>query len=164
MEAPKEDSGSTSASSTKSADAPPTSQPAPLEKPATEAGQKSEVKHHADLSQFPRIFPSVARLLSEYDFPLDKVKGTGLRGMITKGDVLAYLGKASSPTGTYKQDKPTLPEATAPKKKDQEVVKVHRCRMTGTDYVLTCVDTAVGWTVSASRNYAGHVSKVGQGS
>ncbi|VDB96574.1 unnamed protein product [Peniophora sp. CBMAI 1063] len=123
LEAPKDESSSAPESSSKQADAPSTSQPAPPEKPATEAGQKSDVKHHADLSQFPRIFPSVARLLSEFDFPLDKVKGTGLRGMITKGDVLAYLGKASSPTGTFKQEKAAAPEPTVPKKKDQEVVK-----------------------------------------
>ncbi|KZV70749.1 single hybrid motif-containing protein [Peniophora sp. CONT] len=121
LEAPKEESSPES--SAKQADAPPTSQPAPPEKPATEAGQKSDVKHHVDLTNFPRIFPSVARLLSEHDFPLEKVKGTGLRGMITKGDVLAYLGKASSPTGTFKQEKSALPEPNVPKKKDQEVVK-----------------------------------------
>jgi pyruvate/2-oxoglutarate dehydrogenase complex dihydrolipoamide acyltransferase (E2) component len=49
------------------------------------------------------IFPSVLRLLNEIhvtDFK--KIKGTGVRGMVTKGDILAYLGKASTPTGTFK--------------------------------------------------------------
>jgi pyruvate/2-oxoglutarate dehydrogenase complex dihydrolipoamide acyltransferase (E2) component len=46
----------------------------------------------------------VARLLQEYGIQdLEKIKGTGIRGMLTKGDVLAFLGKASSPTGTFKQ-------------------------------------------------------------
>jgi pyruvate/2-oxoglutarate dehydrogenase complex dihydrolipoamide acyltransferase (E2) component len=46
----------------------------------------------------------VARLLQEYGIQdLEKIKGTGMRGMLTKGDVLAFLGKASSPTGTFKQ-------------------------------------------------------------
>lgn len=49
------------------------------------------------------VFPSVLRLLNELhvsDFK--KIKGTGVRGMLTKGDVLAFLGKASTPTGTFK--------------------------------------------------------------
>jgi len=33
--------------------------------------------------------------------------GTGVRGMLTKGDVLAYLGKASGPNGTFKDNTPT---------------------------------------------------------
>ncbi|KAF8638865.1 hypothetical protein AX17_001921 [Amanita inopinata Kibby_2008] len=49
------------------------------------------------------LFPSVHRLLVQHgiDEP-NKIKGTGIRGMLTKGDVLAYLGIASSPSGTYK--------------------------------------------------------------
>jgi hypothetical protein len=33
---------------------------------------------------------------------IKKIKGTGVRGMLTKGDVLAFFGKASTPTGTFK--------------------------------------------------------------
>lgn len=65
------------------------------------------------------LFPSVSRLLQEHDIPdLEKIKGTGVRGMLTKGDVLAYLGKASSPTGTFKEAEKT---AEAPKKVEAEV-------------------------------------------
>lgn len=49
------------------------------------------------------MFPSVLRLLHELhvsDFKT--IKGTGVRGMLTKGDVLAFFGKASTPTGTFK--------------------------------------------------------------
>ena len=43
------------------------------------------------------------RLLSENGIEkADGIKGTGIRGMLTKGDVLAHLGKASGPLGTYK--------------------------------------------------------------
>ncbi|PWO01307.1 single hybrid motif-containing protein, partial [Tilletiopsis washingtonensis] len=38
-----------------------------------------------------RIFPSVARLLAESGVKGSEVKGTGVRGMLTKGDVLAHL-------------------------------------------------------------------------
>jgi hypothetical protein len=34
-------------------------------------------------------------------------QGTGIRGMLTKGDVLAFLGRASGPTGTFKDNTPT---------------------------------------------------------
>jgi pyruvate/2-oxoglutarate dehydrogenase complex dihydrolipoamide acyltransferase (E2) component len=45
----------------------------------------------------------VARLLAESGVKGSEVKGTGVRGMLTKGDVLAHLGKAKSPTGTFKE-------------------------------------------------------------
>lgn len=50
------------------------------------------------------LFPSVYRLIQEFNIvkPQD-IKGTGVRGMLTKGDVLAYLGMASGPTGTFKE-------------------------------------------------------------
>jgi pyruvate/2-oxoglutarate dehydrogenase complex dihydrolipoamide acyltransferase (E2) component len=48
------------------------------------------------------MFPSVVRLLEENGISPDQVKGTGVRGMLTKGDVLAFMGKASSPTGTWR--------------------------------------------------------------
>ena len=53
----------------------------------------------------------------------EKIKGTGVRGMLTKGDVLAFLGKASSATGTFK---PTRlgPGAEAAKKAETRVEKV----------------------------------------
>jgi len=62
------------------------------------------------------LFPSVLRLLTENGIEnADKITGTGVRGMLTKGDVLAYLGKASSPLGTFKEAPKEGP--TAPPKK-----------------------------------------------
>ena len=50
------------------------------------------------------LFPSVLRLLQEHNVhSLDKIKGTGVRGMLTKGDILAHLGLASGPTGTFEE-------------------------------------------------------------
>lgn len=51
------------------------------------------------------LFPSVQRLIAEnhIEEAESKIKGTGIRGMITKGDVLAFLGQAKSPTGTFKE-------------------------------------------------------------
>jgi hypothetical protein len=53
----------------------------------------------------------------------EKIKGTGVRGMLTKGDVLAFLGKASSPTGTFKQTQ-LKPDLGAPKVVEAKVEKV----------------------------------------
>lgn len=40
----------------------------------------------------------------------EAIPGTGVRGMLTKGDVLAYLGRASSPMGTFKEAKKEVSE------------------------------------------------------
>jgi pyruvate/2-oxoglutarate dehydrogenase complex dihydrolipoamide acyltransferase (E2) component len=53
------------------------------------------------------LMPSVMRLLSDFNVSnkdAESIKGTGVRGMLTKGDVLVYLGKAKTPTGTFKAD------------------------------------------------------------
>ncbi|KAF8758368.1 Single hybrid motif-containing protein [Rhizoctonia solani] len=44
-----------------------------------------------------------------------KIKGTGVRGMLTKGDILAHLGLASTPTGTFKVTQPKDTPATVGK-------------------------------------------------
>jgi len=61
------------------------------------------------------LFPSVVRLLQENGISdAKKIKGTGIRGMLTKGDVLAHLGLASNPMGTAKQAKPASSPAAPP--------------------------------------------------
>ncbi|OBZ75673.1 Pyruvate dehydrogenase complex protein X component, mitochondrial [Grifola frondosa] len=76
--------------------------PAPAKQEATPAVPPS---HPSAIPESSRpLFPSVLRLLQENNIAkADDIKGTGVRGMLTKGDVLAYLGKASSPQGTYKE-------------------------------------------------------------
>ncbi|KAF8626285.1 hypothetical protein AX15_004956 [Amanita polypyramis BW_CC] len=68
-------------------------QPVPLPEPL----------RHVHPTHSRPLFPSVHRLLvlHNIDKP-DAINGTGVRGMLTKGDVLTYLGKASGPTGTFK--------------------------------------------------------------
>ena len=71
------------------------------------------------------LFPSVYRLLQEFGVKEPQsIKGTGVRGMLTKGDVLTYLGKASGPLGTYKES-PT-PHPSAPMVEKKEEYKVRR--------------------------------------
>ncbi|KAG6900451.1 hypothetical protein C0993_010498 [Termitomyces sp. T159_Od127] len=68
------------------------------------------------------IFPSVQRLLMEFSITKpEDIKGTGVRGMLTKGDVLTYLGKASGPTGTFKESTSHLTAETTPGLKKEEL-------------------------------------------
>lgn len=95
-----------------------TSTPNPKEKKA----QGHSIK--LDLSK--PMFPSVILLLEENGLSPEKVKGTGRRGMLTKGDVLAFLGKASSPTGTWKN----VVESPIPKRESPSAKpKAEVCRL-----------------------------------
>ncbi|PVG02826.1 hypothetical protein CPB86DRAFT_547740 [Serendipita vermifera] len=101
--------------SEKQSDAPPTSSP---------ASPNASSKHTSHIHVEGPVFPSVLRLLNEAGVEdYKKIKGTGVRGMLTKGDVLAFLGKASSPTGTYKIPPTTIgapaPAAAAPPAKKE---------------------------------------------
>ncbi|KAL0070558.1 pyridoxine biosynthesis protein [Marasmius tenuissimus] len=66
-----------------------------------------------------------ARLLTENGIADgSKITGTGIRGMLTKGDVLAFLGKASGPLGTFKPPPSPIEQAAqsagaAPKKEEK---------------------------------------------
>ncbi|THH21095.1 hypothetical protein EW146_g420 [Bondarzewia mesenterica] len=107
------------------ADAKPTPEPASKPEAAPSPPSSPPVTHrpekHIELSR--PLFPSVSRLLEENDVAdPEKIKGTGVRGMLTKGDVLAYLGKASSPTGTFKETE-QRPEIQASKKVEPEKVE-----------------------------------------
>ena len=95
-----------SESSSPSSSQPQQSSPPPTPSGSTPAPDASAASHsgaHVHPTSSRTLFPSVLRILSENGISeADKIKGTGVRGMITKGDVLTYLGKASSPLGTYK--------------------------------------------------------------
>ncbi|KAH8100257.1 single hybrid motif-containing protein [Cristinia sonorae] len=85
---------------TKSAPEPQQQSPPPSSAVTEPTPAHSEAHAHPKSSR--PLFPSVLRLLTENGISeADKIKGTGVRGMITKGDVLTFLGKASGPLGTY---------------------------------------------------------------
>lgn len=76
----------------------PKSEPVPGPPTSTPSHSHKHYEHSRPL------FPSVLRLLQENNVgSVDKIKGTGVRGMLTKGDILAHLGLASGPTGTFKE-------------------------------------------------------------
>ncbi|KAJ7118805.1 single hybrid motif-containing protein [Mycena epipterygia] len=88
--------------------------------PAQQSNNPTPSQHaHSGLPSHSRpIFPSVHRLLMEYGISKpSEITGTGVRGMLTKGDVLAFLGKASGPMGTYKESPPPMVQAQ-PKKEE----------------------------------------------
>ncbi|KAG6850415.1 hypothetical protein H0H93_013640 [Arthromyces matolae] len=96
LEAPKEDKPAPKRDIPPPAPAPEVVKSSPeSQKPASAQGHSS----HATISHSRPIFPSVHRLILEFGITKpDDIKGTGVRGMLTKGDVLSYLGKASGPT------------------------------------------------------------------
>ena len=75
--------------------------------------QSTEGSHSFSVPEHSRpLFPSVHRLLLEHNITnVNKIKGTGVRGMITKGDVLTFLGKTSGPLGTFKFSPTPIEEA-----------------------------------------------------
>jgi len=88
----------------------PAQQPAPSEpatpksEPAQTPSTSTPLHSHKNLEHSRPVFPSVLRLLQEHNVDsVDKIKGTGVRGMLTKGDILVHLGLASGPTGTFKE-------------------------------------------------------------
>jgi pyruvate/2-oxoglutarate dehydrogenase complex dihydrolipoamide acyltransferase (E2) component len=135
------------------APAPPQTAPTPTPAP--------KVTHH--ISHSRPLFPSVARLLQVYNVQdPEQIKGTGVRGMLTKGDVLAFLGKASSPTGTFIPTQ-LMPGSEAPQKAEVKVEKVRSINF----YVIpgTQLNTmlATRWARNSSTYCPKHVSDRGQG-
>jgi len=67
------------------------------------------------------------RLIQDHNLSYDVdslgIKGTGVRGMLTKGDVLAHLGLAQGPNGTFKPMKQTHPASESKPALKEEVEK-----------------------------------------
>ncbi|KAJ7581512.1 pyruvate dehydrogenase X component [Mycena floridula] len=80
-------------------------QPTPESPKASDSEPTPKPAHSGSLPSHSRpFFPSVHRLLLEHGVSdAESIKGSGVRGMLTKGDVLAFLGMASSPFGTFKE-------------------------------------------------------------
>ena len=94
---------------------PSISSPAPPPSASPSATAPAEPKaaahdYHPPAHDRP-LFPSVHRLLAENNITdLSKITGTGKRGMITKGDILTFLGLASGPLGTFTPPASPIPQ------------------------------------------------------
>ncbi|KAJ2917665.1 hypothetical protein MD484_g2819, partial [Candolleomyces efflorescens] len=127
LEIPKEDAA---APPTEKQAAPQTSTtppPAPTSTSTAETSATQPAVAHTLPPHSKPLFPSVHRLILEHGIQnVDQIKGTGVRGMLTKGDILAFLGKASGPNGTFKPAPSPIEEARknlAPNKQEAKEVK-----------------------------------------
>ncbi|THV07994.1 single hybrid motif-containing protein [Dendrothele bispora CBS 962.96] len=101
LEAPKEEESS--APVKQEAASSPTPPPTPPQSSSTQSSTSPQTHSYAHPTHSRPLFPSVYRLLAEHNITdTEKIKGTGVRGMLTKGDILAFLGRASGPLGTFK--------------------------------------------------------------
>ncbi|KAF5373186.1 hypothetical protein D9758_001559 [Tetrapyrgos nigripes] len=118
LEAPKEEEAPKPAkqetASSSSTPPPPTSESKSSSSSTPTPQPQSHSNAHPKHSR--PLFPSVYRLLAEYNITdAEKIVGTGVRGMLTKGDVLTFLGKASGPLGTFKPSPSPIEEANKAK-------------------------------------------------
>lgn len=129
LEAPKEEAAAPLQSKEASSSDSDSSSPSPR-KPESDRLQSANTHEPRSHSSTPLehsrpLFPSVHRLLLEHNVTnLEQIKGTGVRGMLTKGDVLTFLGKASNPLGTFKFGPSPIEEASKLVEKKKDVVQV----------------------------------------
>lgn len=135
------------------APSPGQSTPSPPASEQQKQASSSKQASHEPVHSTKPLFPSVLRLLQEHGVAPDGIKGTGVRGMLTKGDVLAHLKLASSPTGTYKEPPSEMRKpAGAPAKTPapQKVLQTFLPRETRADGARRC-STARLFVSSSSR-------------
>ncbi|EJU05824.1 single hybrid motif-containing protein, partial [Dacryopinax primogenitus] len=107
----------------------PEPQAAPAPAPSSPPAAAQPLHNHPyEIQTTHPLFPSVMRLLEENKIhDASQIKGTGVRGMLTKGDVLSYLGKASTPFGTFEKaaqaEGPQKPSAPKPAASDATEAK-----------------------------------------
>lgn len=137
LEVPKGSEASSKPAEKSDSQAPSTSASSSSTSPSASSSSTTEAKQSQSqpikIDHSKPIFPSVMRLLQENGISPDKVKGTGIRGMLTKGDVLAFMGKASTPTGTWKVVDPSpIPKSIhKPAPKDMTPDEVKRLMVEG---------------------------------
>lgn len=112
-------------SSAESSASPAEAQPAVTESDAPTPSPMTPTTHvsaiHAHPTHSKPLLPSVLRQLALAGITdTSDIKGTGHKGRLTKGDVLAFLGKIGNPHGSIKKENlhgkhPALEYAASPK-------------------------------------------------
>lgn len=107
--------------------------------PASSSHQPSQA--HVSVEHGERIFPSVARLLAEHHLKSSDVKGTGVRGMLTKGDVLTHVGLANNPSGSAKSTSLGVAALGGPPRQGDKKVSCRRskCTYRSSAHMLKCL-------------------------
>lgn len=78
--------------------------PAPAKEEAPSQSSMATQAKDTHVESTKPLFPSVSRLLIDNGISdPSSIKGTGRHGMLTRGDVLAHLGKIDNPRGSMKQ-------------------------------------------------------------
>lgn len=103
---------------TPAAPAEPTSVPAPSPAPAPAASQPSGSTRESGF-----VSPIVARLAAEHGVELSKVAGSGLKGRVTKKDILSYIARGGA--GSEAEE---MPGSDADQQKNEEIVPLSRMR------------------------------------
>lgn len=100
----------------------PAQEDKPVQEERSEAPrqQKKAPESPAHVSFEHTPLPSVLRLAEKYgiEHPEKEIKGTGLHGILTKGDVLAYVGKVKSPFGSASGKATKITDLGMPASKD----------------------------------------------
>ena len=103
---------STSSSSPSPSSSSSASQPTESHKRESPSEMASHAQRNTHVHVTKPTFPSVLRLAHERGIsdPESKISGTGRHGMITKGDILAYVGETGSAFGTASPHHTTISE------------------------------------------------------
>lgn len=134
LEAPKEEKASPKS------DEDPKPQPSKTTESAPQEPTLQPIHHDIQIQHSKPLFPSVQRLLIESGIENpEQIKGTGVRGMLTKGDVLAFLGKASSPLGTYQPARAETPVPKPAKEQPKVTVFLHYCYPSHSQILLSAI-------------------------
>ena len=150
LEVPKDEHSGVQATTT------PT--PAPEPPKAQEPQYPQSIVHHSlPPPSSHSLFPSVLRLVQEHGISnLDMIKGTGIRGMLTKGDILTHLGCASGPNGTYKTPMTPIQEANQNRKpiekKEEYRVRSYTPIFNSNIEGYPLISEASRWTCNSSGN------------
>jgi hypothetical protein len=153
--------------------APAKEEPPPSPKPQTQSSSPpSPSPSHPSPTHTRPLFPSVHRLLLEYASSIPNptdIKPTGIRGMLTKGDVLAFLGKASGPLGSYKGKEVKGEMKDHGVKAKAEEIKVcifffpFSFRSLGVVRFIDGIFAASGWTCAAQTHSFEPITIITQG-
>ena len=107
----------------------------------TGAREPEAIEKEAPTEARPRYSPVVQRLAQEHGIDLAQVKGTGLGGRVTRGDVLSHVEAMKAVPAT-----PTPPEAAPVSQEDEAVSLTPTRRLIAENMVRSVSQIPQAWT------------------